>query len=558
MTEEAVRELIIETLRKVKHGTNDAELAVQLRAPGFDMPLADLGMDSLDTIEWCMEVETRSGIEIDPGDLVAHSTMRALVGLLAERGRKLQDSHDTPQLVRVSREAPLRLSFVQERTWKYCRDPRASAAFVLGMRDHILGRLDVHLLRDSLSEIVKRHEILRTSFTVVHGQPAAIVHPAEPVALPVYRLAPGRDPEEELGRVFACEIARMRDLAQPPLCRFALIRISEDEHWLLRACHHILWDAWSVDVLLGELARVYEARHAGKDSPFPDNPSLQYADYAAWQRQTLRRDGPAFRDLVSWWQQRLPHASSAELPFQRALRVSGLAPADGVIDCPVDGDLAKRFAQLARGEGATPYVVWLAAVVALLARETGRPDVLIGSYMTNRRLPETQNMIGFFSALTALPFRVDEAMGFRVWISAVGTRAAEAEAHCDLAHQDLREELRRSGIATPEIRMIFAAPLAQARSEQRFAGVMLRRPKLKLVSGMPWGFTLELHEHDARPELRATFDAARYDPAGVRRFMMHLLQLVETIVRTPDLPLRDLLTSAGAHHTHDASVQTVE
>jgi acyl carrier protein len=549
MTEEAVRELIVETLRKVKHGANDAELAAQMRAPDFDMNLADLGMDSLDTIEWCMEVETRSGIEIDPGDLVAHSTMRSLVGLIAERGRRLQDSNDRQQLVRVSREAPLRLSFVQERTWKSCQDPRTNAALVLGMRDHILGRLDVDLLRDSLSEIVKRHEILRTSFTVVHGQPAAIVHPAAPVALPVHRLAPGRDPEQEMRRVFAGELAQMRDLAQQPLCRFALIRVGEDEHWLLRVCHHILWDAWSVDVLLGELARIYEARHAGKPSPLPENPPLQYADYAAWQRKVLRHDGPAFRDLVSWWQQRLPQTPLAELPFKRSVPVSGLAPADGVIHCPVDADLAKRFAQLARGEGATPYVVWLAAFVALLARETGRPDVLIGSYMTNRRHPETQNMVGFFSALTALPFRVHEATSFRAWLSAVRTRVAEAEAHSDLPHGELQEELRRSGIAPPPIRMIFAAPLAQAGAEHRFAGLTLRRPRQAFVAGMPWGFSLALQEYDGRPELSARFDAALHDPAGVRRFLMHLLQLVETIVRTPDRPLCELLTSADAHHT---------
>ena len=169
------------------------------------------------------------------------------------------------------------------------------------MRDHILGPLDVGVLRDCLSDIVRRHEILRTTYAFRDGQPVQIIHPAEPVALPVFDVGAESEPKEAAARILRAEMARVADLTQGPLARFSLVRFSENEHWLLRICHHILWDAWSAKLIFGELALLYSAKIDGAADQILEPEPLQVADYAVWQRKYFRPDGPLYQETIAWW-----------------------------------------------------------------------------------------------------------------------------------------------------------------------------------------------------------------------------------------------------------------
>ena len=407
MKEEDVRKLVVDALVKVTNALSNSELAMRLKDPKVDVAIADLGIDSLDAIEWCMEIEARGGVEIDPVELTTHRSIDALVGLIVNRCRHVVAAGDTPPpLVRVSRDGPLPLSLAQESIWTYSQTPERSAAYALGMRDHILGPLDVGVLRDCLSDIVRRHEVLRTTYAVQDGQPVQIIHPAEPVALPVFDVGAESEPKEATARIIKAEMARVADLTQGPLARFSLVRFSENEHWLLRIYHHILWDAWSAKLMFGELALLYSAKIDGAAAPILEPERLQVADYAAWQRKYFRPDGPVYQETIAWWKKQFQQQPPMpDLPFKRPAPLAGVDRAEGVIIWPVDLELAQRLNRLRQQEGATLYTVWLAALVALLAAETGQPDIIVGSYVANRRR-EVQNMIGYFTNLATLSFRV--------------------------------------------------------------------------------------------------------------------------------------------------------
>jgi non-ribosomal peptide synthetase component F len=294
--------------------------------------------------------------------------------------------------------------------------------------------------------------------------------------------------------------------------------------------------------LLGELARLYTANLDGKAPPLPEFEPLQYADYATWQRKRLRRDTTAYQEAIVWWKDRFQRPPrELDLPFKRSAVRVGLDPTEGVIRWPIDSQRAQRLRRLGRKEAATIYVVWLAALVALLAAETGQSDVVVGTYMTNRRSADLQNMMGDFTNLVTLRFQCDQAITFRGWLSEVRFWVAATEARCDIPHEELRKELQELGVTLPEIRLIFGTSTGHARAAMHFAGLSVTRPDMATVATMPWGITISFDERNDIQECRAFFDAGIYDPPAVRRFIGRLHELLEAISRRPDLSLSELL-----------------
>jgi hypothetical protein len=389
---------------------------------------------------------------------------------------------------------------------------------------------------------VKRHEILRTTFTVVDGRPFQVIHPAEPVTLPLFDVANEANPEAAAERIFQAEGAPVVDLRHGPLVRFSLIRIRENEHWLLRKTHHMLGDAWSAHLLLSELARFYTARMERFATSMPEPEPLQYADYAAWQRNALRRDRPAYQEAVAWWKGCFAkQPPPPDLPFKRSAPLDGVAPADGVLSWPINPQLMQRLTRLAHDEAVTNYVVGVAALAALLADEARQADVVIGTYVTNRRRASLQNMMGDFTNLAALTFRYDRTMSFREWLSDVRFRVMAMEARCEIPYEELREELQRLGITVPEVRLIFLRS-SQALETKQFAGLSLSPPDAYPAAAMPWGITINLIECGGNESFRVAFDAGIYHPAGVRRFIGRLCELLDAASRRLDLSLGELLT----------------
>src|SRR5437763_35180 len=309
-----------------------------------------------------------------------------------------------PPIVRVPRDTVLPLSFAQQRIWFLDQLEPGNTFYNVPTVIRLRGNLDLAALQKSLDEIIRRHEVLRTTFASVDGEPAQIVGPAESLRLPLTDLSSADEAERELhARRFIEEEARRPfDLSQGPFIRAFMLRLGDEEHILLLNMHHAVTDAWSSGVFMRELAALYEAFIGGRPSPLPEL-GVQYADYAVWQRQWLQ--GEVLDSQLSYWRERLGgDLPTLELPTDRphpTLQTSHGAKYSFALPKP----LSEGLKELTRREGATLFMTLLAGLKTLFHRYTGQTDISIGSSTANRSRPELEGLIGFF--VNTLVMRAD-------------------------------------------------------------------------------------------------------------------------------------------------------
>jgi hypothetical protein len=324
------------------------------------------------------------------------------------------------------------LSFAQERLWFLDRLDPDNPAYVIPSSLRLRGRLDVPALERALAEVVRRHEVLRATFHEEDGRPVQRIAPPGPVALPVV---------EEIRR----EPIR---LEEGPLLRARLLRLGDEDHVLSLDLHHIASDGWSLGVLVRELTALY-AGETLQELP------IQYADYAAWQRERLR--GAALEEELAWWRERLAGAPpSLDLPFDRprpAVQTFNAGCAVRVLPA----SLIDRLRTLAGGEGASLFMVLLAGFQLLLSRWSGQEDVPVGSPIAGRTRREVEGLIGIF--LNHLVLRADLSGDptFRELLARVREVAVGAFAHQDLPFEKLLAEIepQRDLSRTPLFQVFF-------------------------------------------------------------------------------------------------------
>lgn len=441
-----------------------------------------------------------------------------------------------PGLVRIPRNGPLASSFAQERIWRLSRSPEASAGYTVASENRIRGALDVAAMRAALEHVVMGNEILRTTYVEREGRPFQVVGRPRPIGVPVVELDGDSDPDAGVATILRRDAREPFDLERGPLLRLRLLRVDDDEHRLLRLCHHIVTDAQSWRVFCTDVARGYEALRRGNALPMIAD-RLQYADFAGWERETLRPDGPRYREEVDWWRRAFePGRPALRLPFSRPTPVPDAAPADGVIHWGIEAGEAAALDELARRAGATPYAVRLALFAALLGLETGQEEILLGTYATNRRA-ETQSMLGFFSNPITLVLRFDPKLSFRRWLARVRGVVVEAKARSGIPYEGLSEELHRGGAPPPEIKTMFS--LRSRWPELSFGGIEIGPPRYTIV-GMPWGFSFIVDPKMESDRCMTVFDARIYDPGAVRGFIERYRRLVGRVLEKPNRRLRKL------------------
>src|SRR5262249_36684794 len=259
----------------------------------------------------------------------------------------------------------------------------------------LTGTLDVAALEESLNEVVRRHETLRTTFPAVEGRPRQEIAPALRLPLPVIDLGHLPQPEREAAalRLVEEEAQRPFDLARGPLVRASLLRLEESEQIVLVTLHHILGDEWSTNVLVEEITALYEGMVRG-ERPALRELGIQYADYAAWQREWLQ--GELLERELAYWKERLWGSPPLlELPTDRPRpAVQTYGGAGQAFTLPPD--LAHALRSLGQQEGATLFMTALAAFQVLLHRYTGQEDLCVGTPTANRNRAEIEGLIGFF------------------------------------------------------------------------------------------------------------------------------------------------------------------
>jgi amino acid adenylation domain-containing protein len=449
--------------------------------------------------------------------------------LLEEEG--IEKVSESQKIGRRRPRAELPLSFAQQRLWFLDQLAPGSAAYNLSGRLRLEGPLDASSLEASLNEIVRRHEGLRTIFSTRDGEPVQIILPDLHLSLPLIELETATQQfcEEEAQRPF--------DLSTGPLIRTHLLRLSTEEHILLLSMHHIMSDGWSIGVLIHEMAALYEAYAAGADSPLKEL-SLQYGDYAVWQREWLQ--GEVLDQQLAYWREQLRDAPPVlELPLDKQRSATSGFQSE-TLSCNLSKKISEELEALSRREGVTLFMSLVAAFQLLLWRYSGEEDISVGTPVANRTRAETEELIGFFVNTLVLRTDVSGNPTFRELVQRVKETALGAYAHQDVPFEKLVEELapERNLSVTPLFQVMFAlenAPLPEVEAH----GLKMRPEAL---AGETAKFDLALGIVETSRGLVADWQyrSELFEAATIERMASHFQMLLEGIVADPDARIADL------------------
>jgi hypothetical protein len=432
------------------------------------------------------------------------------------------------------------MSFAQERLWLLEQIEAAGSAYNIAGGLRLSGVLDVSALERAFAAVVERHETLRTRFAVVDGAPAQVIAGAGTFRLAVEDLSDRPDEERQAAALRrAGEIAREAfDLERGPLLRAHLLRLSSEEHVAVVVMHHIVSDDWSITVLIREVGALYAAFVHGRPSPLPDLP-VQYADYALWQRGWLQ--GEVLDKQVGYWKQQLTGAPAAlDLPTDRPRpAVQSFRGASCAFD--LSKDLTRALFDLARGEGATLFMVMVAAFQLLLSRWSGQSDVVVGTPVAGRTHRETEGLIGFFVNMLALRTDLSGDPTFRELLRRVKAMALAAYAHQDLPFEKLVAELQplRDLSRRTIFQVLINSVLEETPSSLALPGLNISALATEEVSAR-FELMLRLRETTQGVICRFEYATDLFEGRTIERLAGHFRKLLEEIVGQPEAHLSEL------------------
>jgi len=437
------------------------------------------------------------------------------------------------------------LSSAQERLWFLDQYEPANPIYNRPLALRLAGSLDIVALEQSLSEIVRRHDILRTTFPSSAGQPRQVVTPPSAITLAVVPLPPHAEGQREtaLQRCMSEEGKHSSDLARGPLWRALLLRLHDDEHILLITLHHIISDGWSDGVLSRELGILYNTFVTGQPATLPELP-IQYGDYAAWQHDRLASG--VFDEHLAYWRDHLAGAPTVlDLPTDRH-RPPTQTFRGATYSTLLPTALLEALKRLSQDENATLYMTLLAAFHTLLHRYTGRDDILVGSPIAGRTHVETEPLIGFFVNTLVLRGDLSGDPSFRELLARTRETALDAYAHQDLPFERLVADLQppRDPGRNPLVQVLFTLQNAP-RTDFQLAG--LTAHPLRVDTGTA-KFDLSLFMIETLEGAHAAFEynTDLFDAPTIARLADHFRTLLEGVVADPDQPISalPLLTDA--------------
>ncbi len=453
-----------------------------------------------------------------------------------------------PSIERIERTEEFPLSFAQQRLWFIHQLEPESPAHNMFVVLRLDGELDVSSLERALSEVVHRHESLRTRFPAVEGRPAQRIDPPRRQALPVIDLLAldlsARAGEAE--RLARGAADRPFDLASGPLLRTVLVRYATGAWHLLFTLHHIVGDGWSIGVLVREISALYRASSQGQSSALPKLP-FQYVDFAVWQREGFTEEWIAAE--VAYWRERLKGAPPVlDLPLDRA-RPSFPSSRGASRSLLLSPTLYAEVRSLSRKEGATLFMTLLAVFQALLSRLCNQEDVVVGTPVAGRNRLETEGIIGFFVNTLCMRGDLSGSPTFLDLLQSVRATTLDAYMHQELPFERLVEELapERSLSHTPLFQVMFA--LQNAPSEP------LALPGLRLTPvpdgrmAVEFDWTFDLTEEAGGISGTLLYRTDLFDGATLERVLRHFQILLERGVAEPGRLLAEipLLSSVERH-----------
>ncbi|MBV9076813.1 MAG: AMP-binding protein, partial [Methylobacteriaceae bacterium] len=439
----------------------------------------------------------------------------------------------------VARPSVVPLSYAQEGLWFLDQLGQAGAPYNLPLAVRLSGRLDVAALERSLTELVRRHESLRTRFELRDGEPAQVVEAPAPFRIDLIDLGALAEAERAArSEALVREIgARPFDLARETLFRVSLLRLSDSEHVLAMTLHHIVSDGWSMGVLAAELSALYAAFVEGRPSPLAE-PQLHYADYALWQRRWLQ--GEELERQLGYWRERLRGVPAMlDLPLDR-VRPPAASHRGALLRFALPQPLSRALADLGRRHNATLYMVLLSGFQALLGLWSGQDDIVIGSPIAGRTHRRLEGLIGYFVNMLALRARVTPAMSFLDLLSETRAAALDGFAHQAFPFDRLVAEIApdRNLARHPVFQVEFSlqtqpppVPQFSGLSSELFEGV-LETAKFDLslfFNETPEGLVGEI-----------AYATDLFEHATIERLTRRLARLLEQVALEPERPLGDI------------------
>ena len=510
----------------------------------------DLGGHSLLALQVVARLRDAGAEGVTLRELFEAPTVAGLAALV-DAARSGGRSRRAPAIRRVERDgSPLPTSFAQRSLWFLDQLDPGRPTFNVAAAVRVAGPLDADALGRALRAMVGRHESLRTTFAAPDGDPVQVIAPE--LDLPCDEIDLGGLPPTgraaEARRLALEEARRPFDLARGPLVRAGLLKLAADEHVLLLTMHHIVTDGWSLGIAAEELAALYDAFRHGMPPPLPD-PAIQYADYAAWQRDWLR--GEALGELLGYWTARLAGVPALELPADRP-RPAARSARGSIRFFTLGADLSSRLNALGRREGATPFMTLLAAFQAILHRYSGQDDFAVGSPVANRNRAEVEGLVGYFVNMVALRADLAGDPTFRDLLARVRETSLGAFEHQDVPLELVVEALGlpRDPSRTPLFQVMFVL------QNNRFPDVS--RQDLGLApfdagdgSGTAkFDLTLALGEADGVLAGSFEYSTDLFEDATIERMVGHFLALLESAAADPDRRVSDLAILADAERHH--------
>ncbi|MCU0488395.1 MAG: amino acid adenylation domain-containing protein [Anaerolineales bacterium] len=439
------------------------------------------------------------------------------------------------------------LSFSQQRLWFLDQLDPGNLTFNIPAAVKITGLLNLKALEQSLNQLIERHESLRTVFDTRSGQPVQIVLPELVISL-VFETPAGEVlSSEEIEAWAASQVRIPFNLATGPLIRAALLRVHPEESVLVVTIHHIVADGWSMGILIREIATIYTELTLPGIQETPELPGptgavrpavLQYADYAAWQRQML--SGDELERQLYYWKDRLAGSPPLlDLPTDRPRPALKTANGD-MASFTLPGPLSEAIQALARQEGVTVYMLLLAAYQTLLYRYSGQEDFNVGSAIANRTRPEVQGMIGFFVNTLVLRADLSGNPGFRELLGRVRETALGAYAHQDLPFEMLVEVLQpqRNLSYTPLFQVGFDLQEVPVKSVE--TGELTLTPLLAHSGSAEFDLLMSINQSPGMISGSLEYNTDLFDPETIQRLLGHFEQLLSAMVADPDLPVTAL------------------
>ena len=508
-----------------------------LETIGINDSFFTLGGHSLLATKVISRINKNLDIELPLRQLFEFPTLAKLAKSI--EGEKVSAKPDRP-IQRVSRNIELPLSFGQQRLWFLNQLNPNSFAYNGTSALLMQGTLKVKVLEDSVNEIVRRHEVLRTYFAAIKGQAIQKIIPVLKISLPIVDLQnlPEIERQAQVQRLTTADAQQPFNFTEAPLFRLTLLRLETTEHILLITMHHIIFDAWSAGIFIQELSTIYKAFSTGEPTPLTELP-IQYADFAAWQQQSLKQE--ILDSQLTYWKQHLEGAKTVlELPTDKP-RSQLQTSAGKKYFFALSKELSHSLEKFSQQQGVTLFMTLLAAFNTLLYHYTKQEDILIGSPIANRNRSEIEGLIGFFINTLVFRTNLSNNPSFTELLQQVREVALGAYTHQDLPFDKLVAELKleRNSNRSPLFQVWFVLQNAPV-SNLELEGLNLNL--IDIESGMV--------RHDLNLDISETSEGIKgfieykidlFNAATIAQMAKLFEMLLDIVVKQPEINLKELV-----------------